>query len=146
MGHQRRAPDRAQQRARAACRRSAFVGEFFSSQRRDYEASLLWQPQRHYNMRLDYAINDIDLREGRFIVRLARANLNVNFSTRLALNLAAQHDNVSERLGVNARLRWTFIGEHDLFLVVNHEASTLDDRFRSLETEAIAKLGLNVAF
>lgn len=125
---------------------SAFVGEFFSGQRRDYEASLLWQPQRHYNMRLDYAINDIDLREGRFIVRLARANLNVNFSTRLAVNLTAQHDNVSERLGLNARLRWTFIGEHDLFLVVNHEASTFDDRFRSLETEAIAKLGLNVAF
>ena len=97
-------------------------------------------------MSANYNINDIDLHEGRFIVRIARVNVNVNFSTRLILNLTAQHDNVSERLGVNARLRWTFIGEHDLFLVINHAASTFDDRFRSLETEGIAKIGLSLSF
>jgi len=125
---------------------AVFAGEFFSGQRRDYSASLTWQPQRRFNLGLDYSINDIDLREGRFIVRVARAEANFNFSTRLTLNLIAQHDNVSERLGVNARLRWIFAGHHDLFLVLNHDSSTFDNRFRALETEAIAKLGLSFAF
>jgi len=123
-----------------------FAGEYFSGQRRDYSASLTWQPQRRFNLRLDYSINDIGLREGRFIVRVARAEANVNFTTRLTLNMIVQHDNVSERLGVNARLRWIFAGHHDLFLVLNHETSTFDNRFRALQSEAIAKLGLSFAF
>jgi len=125
---------------------SIFAGEYFSGQRRDYSASITWQPRRRFNFRLDYRINDIDLREGRFIVRVARGEANINFTTRLTLNLIAQHDNVSERLGMNARLRWIFAGHHDLFLVLNHEMSTFDDRFRSLQSEAVAKIGLSFVF
>jgi len=124
---------------------SAQAGEYFTGQRRDYEVEFLWQPHQRYNLGVEYEIADVDLREGRFIVRIVQTRLNINFNTRLALNLTAQHDNVSERLGVNGRLRWTFAEHQDLYLVVNHEAGTFDSDFRALQTETIAKLGLSVA-
>jgi hypothetical protein len=124
---------------------SVFAGEYFSGQRRDYEISLLWQPHHRYSIGLDYTVNDVDLREGRYMVRVARTRLDVNFTTRLALNFTAQHDNVSERLGMNGRLRWNFAEHHDVFLVVNHEVSTLDNNFRALATDAIAKVALSFA-
>lgn len=124
---------------------SVLAGDYFTGQRRDYELEFLWQPTQRYNIALEYEVTDIDLPEGRFIVRVMEADLNVNFSTRLALNLTAQHDNVSERLGLNGRLRWTFAEHHDLFFVVNHDLSTLDDEFRRLDTETIAKVALSVA-
>ena len=105
-----------------------------------------WQPGSRYGVNLEYSINDIDLREGRFKVRVAQANLNINFNTRLVMNVTAQHDNISERLGVNARVRWTFAGHHDLFLALNHASITRDNRLRALETEAIAKLGFSFAY
>lgn len=46
---------------------SVFIGDYFSGRRRDYNLALIWQPHRHYNLRLDYGINDVDLREGRFV-------------------------------------------------------------------------------
>ncbi|NGP51875.1 hypothetical protein, partial [Thioalkalivibrio sp. XN8] len=128
----------------AAVEVSVAAGQYFTGHRRDYELELLWQPGPRYNVELEYEVTDLDLREGRFIVRVAQANLNVNFNPRLALNLTAQHDNVSERLGLNGRLRWTFAEHQDLFLVVNHETGTLDDDFRALRTETIAKVGLSV--
>ena len=125
---------------------SVFFGDYFTGQRRDYNLAVNWQPGSRYGVNLEYSINDIDLREGRFKVRVAQANLNINFNTRLVMNITAQHDNISERLGVNARLRWTFTGYHDLFLVLNHASSTRDNRLRALETEAIAKLGFSFVY
>lgn len=120
----------------------AIAGEFYNGRRRYFSDSVTWRTNAHLGLGLSYSFNDIDLPTGRFIVRIAELKTDVNLTTRHAGNLVLQWDNVSEQLGVNARLRWTVAPGRDLYLVVDRLLDTTDG-YADLASNAIFKIVWN---
>ena len=66
----------------------------------------------------------------------------IAFNARLSLVTLAQYDNISEDLGINARLRYNISAGQDIWFVINHNMirDPLEDRFSSTQTVAAAKI------
>jgi len=121
------------------------VGDYLTGTRDDLSLFVGWRPSPHFNASAAYEINDIDLPEGSFVVRVSSLNVDVNFSTRLTTRLVLQHDNVSEDLGLSWRLRWIVGRDNDVFVVLNHNWSTRED-LQTISRESIAKVAWNFLF
>jgi hypothetical protein len=78
-----------------------------------------WRPGGALVLGADYETDDVDLPDGEFVVRLADARVEVNFTTRISWQNLVQYDNVSRDLGWNSRLRWTLQPGDDLWFVLN---------------------------
>jgi hypothetical protein len=120
-------------------------GTYLTGYRHDIEPYVGWRPSPHFAMNLHYKHNDIDLPQGRFIVRTVSWDMDANFSTRLTTRLVLQHDNVSEDLGMSWRLRWIVGRDNDVFLVLNRNWSTRDD-LQTISRESVAKIAWNFLF
>lgn len=118
------------------------AGGFYDGDRYDAGATLRWRPSARWGVQLRAARNDVDLPQGRFIVRVGALRLDYTPSTRLAFNLLLQYDNVSENAGVNARARWTIAPGRDLYFVVNQGIDTRTG-FANDGVEATLKLVWN---
>ena len=123
-------------------------GDFFSGTRRNVDASVSWRQSRHFGMELEYDWNHIELPQGDFITRLMRLTTEVNVSSTVYWVNLIQYDNVSEVLGVNARLVWIPTAGQEGLIVLNH---TLQDRdndnaFRSELMDLTAKLSYTFRF
>jgi hypothetical protein len=100
-------------------RTEASMGNFYTGNRLDFEASLLARVQPHYEFTLEYEHNDITLVEGSFKTNVARLRADYAVNARLTVTGFAQYDDQSERAALNARLRWTPSPGSDLFVVWN---------------------------
>jgi hypothetical protein len=100
-------------------------GDFYDGTRTNVDTELSWKASRAFGLTVGYDWNDITLPQGSFITRLMRLTTEVNFSSTLYWVNLIQYDNVSERLGVNARLRWIPKAGQEGLIVLNH---TLQDR------------------
>ncbi len=116
-------------------------GEFFTGTRSDVQIGLGIRPGKHLLLDLDYQQSDIDLPEGAFITRLYRAQVNVAFNVRWSWMNSLQFDNLSNRLGINSRLKWIREAGKELTLVVDHGyVRDFDDRFRSTARQLVLKV------
>lgn len=75
-------------------------------------------------------------------MREASLRTDVNITTRHAGNLVLQWDNVSEELGLNARLRWTVAPGRDLYLVFDRLMDA-SDSYANLSSDTTFKLAWN---
>ena len=59
-----------------------------------------------------------------------------------------QYDNLSDDLGINARLRYNVAAGNDIWFVVNHNMrrDDFDDRFDNNQTTAVAKIRYTFRF
>ena len=96
------------------------AGEFFDGERRDLTASISANPGPHVFAELSYAVNDVDLPDGSFAARVIALKLNAAFNVRWAWLNNLQWDNVSDRIGLNSRLRFIPRLGQEFFLVLNH--------------------------
>lgn len=64
----------------------------------------------------------------------------MNISPDLSLSSYVQYDTVSESVGTNTRLRWTFLPVADLFVVYNHNIRSMLDRWRLDSNQLLIKL------
>ena len=107
-------------------------GEFFDGDRNDANITLDYRPSRHFKGSLTYQINDIDLPQGRFIARVIALRTSVALNVEWSWINFAQYDNVSDRIGINSRIRWIPKQGQELFFVLNY--NLVDEgsrRFRS---------------
>ena len=61
----------------------------------------------------------------------------------MSLVTLAQYDNISDDIGINSRFRYNLAAGQDIWFVINHNMSRdveVEDRFRSTETLAVAKI------
>jgi hypothetical protein len=77
---------------------------------------------------------------GDFTQTLVGTRLRVNLSSDLSISSYAQYDTVSESVGVNSRLRWTFRSVGDLFVVYNHNVQSLLERWQFESNQLLVKL------
>lgn len=79
-------------------------------------------------------------------MRTGRLETNLNVARNLIVNLITQFDNVTENLGINARVRWTIAPGRDAFLVFNQGVDLRDNVFRARQSEFITKVSWNFLF
>lgn len=128
----------------------ARVGEFYNGHRDDYLAQLSWRPDHRVFVQTSYELRRLRLDAGARDVRISALRLDLSANPRLSWRNVLQHDSVSEQLGVNSRLRWTYNGVNDLFLVLNRGFDLSDERdAEGADTafqELTAKLGFTLRY
>jgi hypothetical protein len=127
---------------RALSTQAAFeYGGFWSGTQTEFEIGATARPFPGINLGLDWEHNRVRLAEGDFNTHVLRFDGNVDLSPNLSLTSQLQYDNLSDRLGLFARVRWILEPGSDLFLVYTHNWRTLDfDRFSPQNAELAAKL------
>jgi hypothetical protein len=117
-------------------------GSFYDGHRTDFGAYTTWRPSARFGFNTSFDWNNVDFPAGRFIVRIASLGMDLNPNTRLACNFLVQWDNVSDELGWNARVRWTFAPGRDVYFALNQVRETLRNR-ATISADATLKLVWN---
>ncbi len=127
---------------------TAAAGDFYDGKQRRAEADLAWRPSPHFAAIFAHEINDIDLPSGSFISRLTRLRMDIVFSSTLAWTSFVQYDNVSELIGINSRLHWIPEAGREMYLVFNQGLQDFDrdNRFRTTQSDVVAKIGYTFRF
>ncbi|MBB6096512.1 hypothetical protein HNQ60_005434 [Povalibacter uvarum] len=127
---------------------TAATGDFYDGEQQRAEAEITWRPTPHFAAIVAHEINDIDLPSGAFIARLSRVRFDIVFSSTLAWTSFVQYDNVSELIGINSRLHWVPEAGREMYLVFNQGLQDFDrdDRFRSVQSDVVGKVGYTFRF
>lgn len=123
-------------------------GNFYDGDRIGTGTFFNWRPSRHFRTNVSYQYNEIDLRGGSFVTRIARVTLEAVFSSSLSWINMIQYDNVSETIGVNSRLHWIPRAGREAFLVLNHNLADpeRDNSFVSSFSEVTLKYSYTFRF
>ncbi len=123
-------------------------GDFFDGTRKRSSVGVGWRPSRHLVTTVSYQHNDVELPYGAFTTSLVQLRTEVVFSSTLSWVTLLQYDDISESMGVNARLHWIPEAGREGFLVLNHnlQDSDRDNRFDSVGTDLAVKLNYTFRF
>ncbi len=97
---------------------------------------------------MSYRVNDVELPQGDFTVRLSSLRADVVFSSTLSWVNLIQYDNLSENIGFNSRLHWIPQAGREGFIVFNHSLVDLDrnDSFHSASADLSVKFSYTWRF
>ena len=120
----------------------AQFGELYTGTFQSYEAEASWRPSRHFSGSISYAVDFVDLPEGKFDNRVFSADLTVAFTNTLSWVNLIQFDNVSNDLGIDSRFHWAPAAGRNLYVVLSHNMNRnqIDDRFDTTRTGLTLKL------
>jgi hypothetical protein len=123
-------------------------GDFYAGDRLSLGAELVWRQSWFLELSLAYERNDISLPQGDFITHLAAVTTEVNFTPTLYWVNLLQYDNVSELIGINARLVWIPAAGQEALIVLNHSLQDRDrnNSFQSELNDVTMKLGYTFRF
>lgn len=124
----------------------ASTGGFFNGDRDAISATVNWRPDPHFGLAARAELNDISLPGGDFLARVYSLETRVAFNTDWAWITVTQFDNVSNRFGVNSRLRWIPEPGQEYFLVLDHGSLREDGHFRTVSNAATVKLTYTLRF
>jgi hypothetical protein len=99
-----------------------------------------WNPTPLLTVEFSGEHNTGRMPSGRFDQTLVGNRLRLNLSPDLSVSSYLQYDTVSDSMGLNARLRWTFTPAADLFVVYNHNVQSLLDRWQLSSNQLLVKL------
>lgn len=118
------------------------IGEYWDGNRWRLYNENEWRISRHFGFETSFSFNQIDISPGEFEVLVGSAGFRVTPNPKLAWNTLVQWDSVSNRVGINSRIRWIVKPGNDIFIVFNQGLEYTDDRsFRSLGSDFTTKLG-----
>lgn len=103
-------------------------GGYYDGHRNDQGLGVSWKPSPRWGWETTLSRSAIDLSSGNFTVHTATLEVDYTPSTRLLQSLLLQWDNVSESLGVSARLRWFWSPGSELILALDRVGYTGDQR------------------
>ena len=123
------------------------IGGYYNGDRNQVETNLRWQG-RKFIIEGSYQINDIQLPQGDFMIRLISLNTQYAFTPNLYWVTLAQYDNISEVLGINTRLQWIPKAGQEGFIVLNYNMEDVDkdNDFRSLTRDLSVKFRYTFRF
>ncbi|MBS0662940.1 MAG: carbohydrate binding family 9 domain-containing protein [Verrucomicrobia bacterium] len=111
----------------------------YDGDRYDYFGSLEWRASARFSTSASWQYSDIRLPGGHFPVRVSSTRFVYTHSPDLQFSLLGQYDNLSQSLGVNARIRWIVAPGDEFFLVVNQGYDAASDRLRPVENDTVLK-------
>jgi hypothetical protein len=122
------------------------TGGFWSGRRTQVETGLTVRPLIGVSVGGEWEHTRANLDEGDFRTHVFRLDGTVDLSPDIALTTQVQFDNVSDRLGLFARMRWIVQPGSDLFVVLRRNWRAVGERLTPLQTSATAKLSYSVRF
>jgi hypothetical protein len=105
---------------RASVRVEASTGGFWNGTRDRLELSASFRPTPGLNLTTAYELNDVALPQGDFTTNLARVEGGWDVTPLLSFNGSVQYDDVSEVVGLFAKIHWILQPGNDLFFVYTH--------------------------
>jgi hypothetical protein len=117
-----------------------WFGGFYDGELDQFEWIGAWNPVPLLTLEFTGERNIGQLPAGRFTQTLVGTRLLVNVSPDLSVSSYTQYDTESDSVGVNTRLRWTFLPVADLFVVYNHNVRSLIDRWQLDSNQLLVKL------
>jgi hypothetical protein len=119
-------------------------GGYFNGDLFHVRPEIEWTPNEHLSFSLQYDYNDYDFPGNQSaITRQITFENEISFNAKWSLVTLAQYDNISDNIGINSRLRLNLSAGQDMWFVINHNMVrdvTVDDRFHSTESVAVAKI------
>jgi len=114
-------------------------GGFWSGTSTSYENSIVLRPFPGINLTAEYIRTNVDLKDGDFSTNLYRFIGNFDFTPFISFSSNIQFDDLSKKLGLNNRFRYTITPGSDIFLVYNHNWIEDIDRFRTTSNTGVVK-------
>jgi hypothetical protein len=102
--------------------------------------SAVWNPTALFTVEFSNEHNVGDLPAGHFTQNVIGSRLRINLSPDLSIASYAQYDTDSDSVGINSRLRWTFLPVADLFVVYNHNVRSVLDRWQLESNQLLVKI------
>jgi hypothetical protein len=121
-------------------------GTFYSGNRTDLLIQTGYKIIVPVYLGLDAEHRWVDLKEGDFVTRIYRANLNFLFSPNILWSNFAQYDNKTERIGWQSRFQWIIKPGKEIFLTFNSPAIDPMERFTPETYEARVKVKYTIRF
>ena len=115
-------------------------GGFYDGELDQYEWSWAWNPTPLFTVEFDGERNIGRLTAGELTQTLVGTRLRMNVSADLSISSYGQYDTDTDSVGINTRLRWTFLPVAELFLVYNHNVRSLLDRWQLDSNQLLIKL------
>ena len=100
----------------------------------------MWNPAPLVTVEFNSERNLARVAGRRFTQELVGTRLRLNVSPDLSIASYMQYDTDTDSVGVNTRLRWTFLPVADLFVVYNHNVRSLLDRWQLDSNQLLVKL------
>ena len=124
------------------------TGDFYEGNRNAIDAQVDWRPSKYFIGSLSYAVNFVDIPEGKFDQRILSTNLAAVFNNQLSWVNLIQFDNESNNLGIDSRLHWTPRAGRNIFLVLTKgfNRDEFTDRFSTTETNLTFKIDYTLRF
>jgi hypothetical protein len=98
-----------------------------------------WNPTALLTIEFSGERNIGRLPAGDFDQTLVGSRVRINVSPDLSVASYVQYDTISDTVGVNTRLRWTFRPEADLFVVYNHNVRSMMERWQLDSNQFVVK-------
>lgn len=118
-------------------------GGWFNGDRFSVRPEIGWTPNEYFNMSLQVSYSRYDFPGITARTRQITLDNEFSFNSKMSLVTLVQYDNISDDIGINARLRYNLSAGQDLWFVLNHNMVRdldIDDRFRSTQSLAVAKI------
>ena len=117
-----------------------WFGGFYTGDLQQVIWSGAWNPTPLLTLEFSGERNVGDLATGAFTQTIVGTRLRLNFSPDLEIASYTQYDTVSDSVGINTRLRWTFRPVGDLFVVYNHNVRSMLDRWQLDSNQLLVKM------
>lgn len=117
-------------------------GGLYDGRMIQYNPQVDWRPNEHFALLLALDYRNYDFDGGSATTRQLSVTSEIAFNSHWSLITLAQYDNVSDDIGINARLRYNVEAGRDIWFVVDHNMveDPLRDRFVSTRSDAVLKL------
>jgi hypothetical protein len=119
---------------------SWWFGGFYDGDLDEIRIDLRWSPSALLTLELAAERNAGRLPAGDFTQDLLGVRVNVNVTPDLTISSFAQYDNLTETIGANTRLRWTFRPEGTLFVIYNHNVRDVGDGWGLDSNQVLVKV------
>ncbi|MDO8908534.1 MAG: DUF5916 domain-containing protein [Pseudohongiella sp.] len=125
--------------------------EFWGGDRNSIDLSGTIRSRRGVSLTANFQHNDVSLPQGDFDTNLVRLSWAWNLSPWTAITGNVQYDDLSDVVGVYARMRWIVQPGNDIFLVWSHnwlydDGPLSDSRFSTLSRGGAVKVNYTLRF
>lgn len=122
------------------------AGSFYDGDLDQFELGVTWNPAALLTVVSSVERSVARLRAGRFAQTVFGTRVALNASPNLSISSFVQYDSISDSLGTNTRLRWTFDPRGDLFVIYNHNVRDRLDRWQFDSNQLLMKLQYALPF
>ena len=119
---------------------------FWSGNRTEYENTLTLRPFSGMNLSLGYIHSNVKLSEGNFKTNLIRFLGDFDLSPFISFSSNIQYDDISKRIGMNNRFKYTITPGSDIYFVYNHNWVDDSGKYKTSSMLGASKITYTLRF